>query len=155
VEPCAALCPAARCAECTSPHRVALCAAHARLSVVAGAAAARPASFENVPRSLLSPNDALDSLPGVDEFAVRTYHQLQRTCSSLLHVESFRAILGRPKLTLAGRSRMLTALISRMAHLRVRLGSCPPHGRGEGGGESVQRAWAIHVLARVGLRDRP
>jgi hypothetical protein len=68
-------------AECTWLHRVALRAAHvraahARLSTVAGAAAARPASFADVPHSLLRPNDALDSLPGVAEFAVRTYHQV-------------------------------------------------------------------------------
>jgi hypothetical protein len=106
-------------AECSWPHRVALRAAHALLSAVAGAAGAHPASFADVPHSLLRPNDALDSLPGVDEFAARTYHQLQRTCSSLLHAESFRASLGRHGLNPAGRSRMLTAPISRMAHLRV------------------------------------
>jgi hypothetical protein len=79
-------------AGCTWPHRVALRAAHTRLSALAGAVM----NFADVPHSLLRPNDALDSLPGVDEFAVRTYHQLQRTCSSLLHAESFRANLGQP-----------------------------------------------------------
>ena len=110
-------------AGCDWPHRIALRAAHARVLGVAEEIAAHPARLAEVPCRLLSRSvDARTILPGLDELAVRTQHQLQRTSSSLLHAESFMSILRRPLLTSAGRSRMLTAPESRMAHLRVRPG---------------------------------
>jgi hypothetical protein len=110
-------------ATCGWPHRVALRAAHARVGQVAQAIAAHPAQYADVPCRLLSHSvDAPALLPGLNELAVRTQHQLQRTSSLLLHAEAFVGVLNRPTLTPAGRSRMITAPESRMAHLRVRPG---------------------------------